>query len=323
MNWRNAADAGDASKSECSRPNKVVAVGEALWDLLPAGPVLGGAPVNFAIHAHEFGAAATLISKVGNDARGRAVVAQLQAAGLSAELVGIDSHRSTGTTTVEIDGHGEPRYAISKPAAWDAIVASPEALAAVAEANAVCFGTLAQRSVATRTAIQLLLARTRKSALCVFDVNLRHPFYSSAIVKASLGMAKVVKLNEEELNVFVRWFNLRGETLDQLTELAVRFSLDIVALTRGPRGSLILAQGEACEHPGVPIEVRDTVGAGDAFTAALVMGLLHGWPLAKISQIANETAAHVCTQRGATPSLLAALRVDFAENSSESGQVPR
>lgn len=312
MSERKAVAHSDPSKNAPSRIYKVVAIGEVLWDLLPAGRVLGGAPANFAFHAHAFGADVTLISQVGKDALGRAVLAQLRAAGLSVELVGIDSHRSTGTVSVKIGLHGQPHYAIRKPAAWDAIVASPRACAAAAGADAVCFGTLAQRATATRDAIRLLLARTPTSALRVFDVNLRQSFYSSAIVEASLAMANVLKLNVDELDVFTRWFKLRGETLDQLAELALQFSLNTVALTRGSSGSLILARGEACEHPGVPVTVRDTVGAGDAFTAALVIGLLHAWPLAKISQIANEAAAWVCSQNGATPPLFPALRAYFA-----------
>ena len=180
-------------------------------------------------------------------------------------------------------------------------------------ADAVCFGTLAQRSESSRAAIRALLAATRPGALRIFDVNFRPPFVDVTILPESLALANVLKLNEGELPMLTGIFGIHGSPAEQLAALAGHFDLRVVALTHGSAGSLIFADGECSEHPGVRTTVRDTVGAGDAFTAAMTIGLLRGWSLDRINQRANEVAAFVCSQAGATPPLPEDLRRCFAE----------
>lgn len=274
--------------------------------------MLGGAPANFALHARALGADAALVSRVGDDARGHEIIERLGTAGLPTHLIAVDASAPTGTVVVELAGVGQPNYTICEAVAWDRIEASASARAAVAKCDAVCFGSLAQRAPASRDAVRALVAAARPEALRVFDINLRQSFYSREIVEASLELANVLKLNDAELPVLAGMFSLGGDARSQLAQLARIFGLRTIALTRGGRGSLLLDRNEFSEHAGLVAEVQDTVGAGDAFTAALVRGLLHDWPLAATNQRANEVAAFVCSQSGATPPLSAEMRAKFA-----------
>ncbi len=290
----------------------ILAVGEVLWDLLPTGAVLGGAPANFAQHARALGADATMISRVGDDDLGREILARFAAANLPASHVTLDPAAPTGTVTVSLGADGQPSYTIHENVAWDRLTAEPAALMAAAGADVICFGSLAQRAEPSRSAIRALVAATRSDALRIFDINLRQAFYSREVIDASLALANILKLNDTELPVLAKMFALAGDVPAQLAELARRFDLRAIALTRGGGGSLLLADGELAEHPGIAAKVSDTIGAGDAFTAALALGLLKKWPLAEINQRANEVAAFVCTQPGATPKLPNELRQHFA-----------
>ena len=288
-------------------PFKILGIGEILWDLLPSGRQLGGAPANFVCHAQALGAQARLISRVGDDDLGREILARWRALGLPTETIVIDPQAPTGTVSVELAADGQPRFTIHENVAWDRLTADATALAAAAEADAVCFGTLAQRSVAGRRAIGELLAATRSSALRIFDVNLRPPFVDRAVIAESLAEANVLKLNETELPILAAMFSID----DQLATLADRFELRLVALTRGSAGSLLYADGQSSDHAGLPVQVRDAVGAGDAFTAAVTLGFLRHWDLETINQRANEVAAFVCSQAGATPPLPDEIRRPF------------
>jgi len=294
---------------------QIVGFGEVLWDLLPAGKQLGGAPANFVCHAHALGASARLVSRVGNDALGREIIASFAARGLPTETIAVDAEAPTGSVSVEVGPGGQPRYTIHENVAWDRLEASREALAAVERADAICFGTLGQRTKAASESIGTLLAAARPDALRVFDINLRPPFVDPDVIAKSLFAANVLKLNEDELPVLARLFDLSGEPARQIAALADRFSLQFVALTRGADGSLLFADGVLMEQAGSPTAVRDTVGAGDAFTAALVLGFLRRWPLKRISRHANAVAAFVCSQPGATPPLPEALRQPFTQAS--------
>lgn len=267
---------------------RVFSLGEVLWDLLPSGPVLGGAPANFACHARALGAETTLVSRVGDDESGREILARLPH-----DAIQVDPKRPTGTVSVTLEA-GQPHYTIHENVAWDAIEPDTH----VREADAVCFGSLAQRSSISRVSIQQMVAATRPDALRVFDINLRQSFYSREVIETSLALANVLKLNDAELPVIEEMFALRG-----IETIAVRFDLRAVALTRGAAGSALWADGARVEHPGVPATVRDTIGAGDSFTAALTLGLLAGRPLDRILDHANRVAAYVCSQSGATPPL--------------------
>ncbi|MHB8973377.1 MAG: carbohydrate kinase family protein [Pirellulaceae bacterium] len=291
-----------------------IGIGEVLWDLLPTGKQLGGAPANFGYHAHALGAEARVVSAVGGDPLGREILDRLASLGLSTELVATVPS-STGTVSVRLDSKRIPEFIIHEHVAWDAIAISDAALQWVGRADAVCFGTLAQRSEVSRNTIRTLVKRARPSTLKVLDINLRQHFYSKNIIDASLRLANVLKINDEELMTVadLTEISLTGSPLDQMRELADLYQLSTVILTRGEAGSLLLRGDDSFDHPGVvPAQVVDTVGAGDAFTAAVVLGLLAGRSLEAISNAANDLAAYVCTQAGATPPLPEALMAAFA-----------
>jgi len=295
---------------------QIVGLGEVLWDLLPAGKQLGGAPANFVCHAHALGANARLVSRVGDDALGQEVLDRFAARRIPTETIAVDADAPTGTVSVEVSATGQPHFTIHENVAWDHIEADAAALAAVERADAICFGTLAQRTKPASAAIGQLLAATRPEALRIFDVNLRPPFVDDAVITQSLAAANVLKLNEQELPVLARLFSLDGQPERQIATLADRFSLQLVALTRGGEGSLLFSRGEFMEEAASPTVVRDTIGAGDSFTAAVTIGFLRRWPLEKISHHASGIAAYVCSQPGATPALPEDLRRPFAETFS-------
>lgn len=287
---------------------RCLGLGEILWDLLPGGKQLGGAPANFAYHAHALGADARVISRVGHDPLGREILDRLRALGLGTECLTVDPAAPTGTVTVALDARGTPTFTIHENAAWDFLAADEAILAEAARADAVCFGTLGQRHPAARAAIRAVLQATPPHALRVFDINLRQQFYSPEVILKSLELASVLKLNDEELPVVAQLFNLKGAEPEVLRHLAGRFSLQAVALTKGAKGSSLLVGGRLVSHPGSAIAVADTVGAGDSYTAALTLGLLAGHSPERILQFAHQVADYVCTQPGATPPLPPALR---------------
>lgn len=290
---------------------RVLGLGEVLWDLLPGGRQPGGAPGNFAHHARALGADAALVTRIGNDPLGAQLLGFFRDLGLPVDLVQLDPVAPTGTVSVELGADGAPAFTIHEDVAWDRIEATPAALAAVAAADAVCFGTLAQRAEPARRAVQKLVAAAPPAALRVFDINLRQHFHSREVIEESLESARVLKLNDAELPVLARHFALSGAVRDQVEALAARFRLHVVALTRGPNGSLLFGPGGWFDEPGQPVAVKDTVGAGDAFTAALALGLLQGRPLDEVNRLANAVARHVCTCAGATPPLPDSLRAAF------------
>lgn len=289
----------------------VVGLGELLWDVLPGGRQLGGAPANFAYHAGALGAEARVISRVGRDADGRGLVARLTQLGIGTTCIEEDPVAPTSTVTVSLGADGQPAYTIHENVAWDALAGEAAARQAVASADAVYFGTLAQRSETSRRAIRTLLGLVPPTSLRIFDVNLRQHYHSRAIIEESLALADVLKLNETELPQLGEMFHLSGDERTQVDSLARRFALRVVAYTRGGRGSLLRAAGEWSEHAGLPTIVADTVGAGDSFTAALALGLLAGWPLDTVNARATALAAYVCSQPGATPPLPEPLRAPF------------
>ncbi|HWD93330.1 MAG TPA: carbohydrate kinase [Verrucomicrobiae bacterium] len=292
---------------------KVIGIGEVLWDLLPSGPQLGGAPVNFAYHARQMGADVQVITRVGKDGYGCQILQRFKEMNIDTGAVQWDDRLPTGVATVSIDG-GTPHFTINNNAAWDALGVSEEALDAVRSASAICFGTLAQRSDSTSSVIQQLAAATSAKALRVFDVNLRQGFYSREILERSLNIANVLKLNDHELGILSPMFELQGDVRQKIEQLVARFDLRLVALTRADKGSLLHQFGAWSDLPGRKMEIVDTVGAGDAFTAALVMGLLQQFALEDIHRIAADVAGFVCSCPGATPVLPAPLCAAFFSN---------
>lgn len=280
----------------------IIGIGELLWDMLPSGPQMGGAPANFACHAHALGAEAMVVSAVGDEPQGHEIILRLRQLGVDTRGIAIDPGHATGRVDVELGAGGQPTYTIHADAAWDHIPAPPEIVAIASAADAICFGTLGQRGPASRAAIRTLLENTGPDCLRVLDVNLRQSFFSRDLIHESLLMANVVKLNDEELRMVSPMLGIPGESLEeQLGGLLERYGLRLAACTRGGEGSL-LHDGSTClTHPGRETSVADTIGAGDSFTSALTLGLLKGWPLVQIAETANAVAAHVCSCTGAIP----------------------
>ena len=293
-----------------SRRYFCIGLGEVLWDLLPGGRQLGGAPANFAYHAHALGAESLVVSRVGRDDLGRDLLERLNALGLATSGISVDPVAPTGSVSVTLDPSGQPAYTIHTEVAWDLLEAGLEVLRVAAAADAVCFGTLAQRHPVARESIRRVLEATRADALRIFDINLRQRFWSREVIVESLALATVLKLNDEELPILADLLGWPGDD-DQglLARLAQQFDLRAVALTRGARGSLLWTAGRTWNWPGSDLKVADTVGAGDSYTAALALGLLSGKAPEDILRIAHRVADFVCTQPGATPPMPA----DFAD----------
>jgi fructokinase len=282
----------------------VLGVGELLWDVFPDGRrILGGAPANFAYHAGTLGAHAVAVSAIGSDPLGRELIANFARIGMATDGLAVLPDRMTGTVSVSLDAAGKPTYIIHEGVAWDALPWSDGMARLAAGADVIGFGSLAQRSATSRDTIRRLLASARPDCLKVFDLNLRQQYFSRDVVAESLTAANVLKLNDEELPVVARLLGLPQTEDDALSILMARYDLSMVALTRGSHGSLLLSRQARHEYPGCPAQVVDTVGAGDAFTAALAIGLHQGLALDAINAAANRLAAHVCAQAGATPPL--------------------
>lgn len=285
-----------------------------LWDVLPGGLQLGGAPANFACMISALGDAGVIASRIGTDALGDEALGQLLSRGVDTSHVQRDEERLTGTAQVRVGADGQPDFTIAEGAAWEGLAWTPQWEALAARADAVCFGTLAQRAPAARETIQRFLRATRPTALRVFDVNLRQHFHSAEIVAESLRAATLVKLNHDELPRVAEMLELGGRGEYAIANRLIQvFDLKLICVTRGARGSLLASDDEMIEHPGVPISVADTVGAGDAFTAALVYHFLRGAGLEKMSAAANHLGSWVASQPGATPCLPATVLVSVRE----------
>jgi fructokinase len=279
----------------------VVGLGEILWDLLPSGRQMGGAPANFAFHARSLGAESVVVSAVGDDEPGRAILAELDRRGLDRSGIATVPSVPTGLVAVELDAAGVPRYKIREGVAWDTIPWQPRTAELASTADAVCYGTLAQRSDASRRTIDAFLAATRPACLRVLDLNLRQAYYSRDLVHGLLSRSNVLKLNDDELRTVAGLLSLPGTEAEVLEGLLTAYPLTMIALTKGAGGSLFCGPGCTARHFGVPVAAVDTVGAGDAFTAALVVGMLKGKSWSDIGETANRLASHVCTQKGAWP----------------------
>ncbi len=287
----------------------VAGLGEVLFDVLAASEQIGGAPMNFAYHVNALGARGLPVSTVGDDERGERALRELAERGLDVSAVSVLPGSPTGYVTADVNAEGVAEYTFPDDVAWDRLSLNKAAMAAAKEADAVCFGSLAQRSPASKAAIETFLDATRPETLKVFDLNLRQTFYSKTIIEDSLKRADALKLSDEELPALAGWFALTGKQADMVSTLVRLFGLRLCVLTRGGDGSLLATPDQISEHPGVPTEISDTIGAGDAFTASAVLGLLLGGPLDEINDHANRLAAYVCSQAGAMPPIPASLRL--------------
>lgn len=292
----------------------MIGLGELLWDLLPQGPMLGGAPANYAVTACSMGASAAVISRIGSDENGKKAVSQLAKLDLNIDHIQVDPLRPTGTVSVSIDDFGHPQYTIHENVAWDFIHNLTSALQIAQVADSICFGSLAQRSETSRATIHEILQVMKPQSLRVFDVNLRQNYFSRDVLESSLELANVLKVSEEELPRFADCLGLHGPEDAVVPQLARKYGLILTAITRGSRGSLLIRGDERSDHPGVATQVADTIGAGDAFSAAMTLGLLAGLELDIINERANRVAAFVCSQHGATPAFPPELKGLFIKS---------
>ncbi len=282
---------------------KIAGMGELLWDVLPQGKQMGGAPCNFAFHALQAGFNAHVISAVGADQEGEEILGVMDELGLKKDYVQVHPVYPTGTVTVLLADEGIPEYTIHENVAWDHIHWDEQLRILASEVDAVCFGSLAQRNMESGDSIRRFLEATHAECLRVYDINLRQSFYDRENILHSLELANVLKLNEDELPVLAGFLDLKGDVEVLLRSLLERFSLKLIAYTRGSQGSCLMTPEELSYSEVPPVKIADTVGAGDSFTATLLAGVLNGLPLKKVHTIATEVAAFVCSQQGATPKL--------------------
>ena len=293
----------------------VTGIGEALWDCLPEGRKFGGAPTNFAYHCSQFGLNAWAASAVGNDALGDEILDICK--GVNLQVICPKVPYETGTVQVTLDKNGIPQYEIKTGVAWDNIPYS-EALARLAQqTDAVCFGSLAQRNPVSRNTIQSFIKNMPTDALKVFDINLRQNFYSKELIEKSLELCNILKINDEELVTVSRLFGWQTESEEDFStiwqnfdfksncrSILAKYKLHMLILTCGVNGSYVFTPDGEISQQGTPkVEVADTVGAGDSFTAAFVSSILIGKTVKDAHKRAVEVSAYVCTQHGAMPPL--------------------
>jgi fructokinase len=295
--------------AQSTQPQLVIGIGELLWDLLPSGPRLGGTVSNFAVMAGRLGSRAVCASRVGADDLGRRARADLSGLPLDTAHLQTDSLHPTGTVGVRLKD-GQPQYTFEEPVAWDSLELSEDWLALAAGAAAVCFGTLAQRNPVSRRTIEGFLAATPVNCVRVFDINLRAPFYSTEVIERSLKLTTLLKMNDSEMPLMLDLLGLgNGNDIAEQALLAGarrlldRFPVNLVCVTMGGSGSLLVTREQVDRHAGIPIRVVDTVGAGDAFTAALTHYYLRKAPLSVINDAGNRWGSWVASQAGAMPRL--------------------
>ena len=276
----------------------IVGIGEILWDMLPSGKALGGAPANFAYHAGRLGEEGWAVSAVGDDALGREILELVASKGLHSMIAVTD--KPTGTVQVELDDRGVPAYNIMEDVAWDNIPFTPEMEELAKRADAVCFGSLVQR-MNSRSSVMRFIRAMRPDALKVFDINLRQHYYSCEVIKESLMLADILKINDEEIRIVAGMLGLSDDAVTACRELIGSFGLRLVILTKGPEGSEVITADKVIPQGVDDVEIVDTVGAGDSFTAAFTVAYLRGDTLAEAQRLASATASYVCSRKGAMP----------------------
>jgi fructokinase len=315
-----------------TEPWLILGIGELLWDMFPEGSkpagdsersavngLLGGAPANFAVMAGRLGDHAAILSRIGRDDLGRKAIDALDTLPVDTSHLQVDPLHDTGRVTVALKD-GQPEYVIHQPSAWDFFELSDEWVRLAERADAICFGSLAQRSPESRQTIQTLVAQTSADCVRVFDVNLRVPFYSAETLQESLELATVVKMNDAEVPTVLTTLGIAEEdeaVASKLRSGAQRLlaefpDVQMVAITRGGHGSILIRRDEWDEHPGIPIRVADTIGAGDAFTAAVTHYLLRGADLPTLNEAGNRWGSWMAAQSGAMPVLPDATRAGIA-----------
>lgn len=292
----------------------VIGLGELLWDCFEDERRPGGAPANVAFQANQLGCQGTVVTRVGQDDLGTELLEFLKQQGLSIDYVQVDKSFPTGTVTVKYSDANDPQYTIHEHVAWDHLEFNDDLAVLMQQSQAVCFGTLAQRETASREAIHQCLSATGENCLVVYDVNLRQEYYERSWIERSLAAAKMVKLNQDEVGKLGKVLGLSADSLEQFAnQVQGEYGLEAVCVTRGAEGCLIYAGGQEYNIPGSPVEVADAVGAGDAFTAALISRRLLGWGWEQAALFANRVGGLVASQSGAMP----VLKQEFEKISQE------
>jgi fructokinase len=291
-------------KMQIEKKPVIVGLGEILWDLLPQGRQLGGAPANFAYHCHALGADGVVVSAVGDDKDGFEILNALTEMGIETTYLKKNKDYPTGTVSVELSQVGHADYTIHSPVAWDDIKWSESLSELASKCDAVCFGSLAQRNAVSQKTIRQFLEATPDNCMRVFDINIRQDYITEEIIRKSLRLANILKLNDEEWPVVASMLGIGdADELTVVKQLISSYKLKCVMLTKGSAGSRLYTNDEVSFCESQEVSVVDTVGAGDSFTAAAVMGFIEGKTLKQIHQRASKVADYVCTQQGATPLL--------------------
>lgn len=286
----------------------VVGLGEVLWDMLPEGRKIGGAPVNFAYHAGQFGIDTMAVSAIGNDKLGEDTIAEMNGKHLNHIFPSVPY--PTGSVQVKLDEKGVPAYDIKENVAWDNIPFTNEIESVARSCRAVCFGSLAQRNTVSRSTIRKFIESTPDGCIRIFDINLRQNFYTSNVIHDSLELCNILKINDEEIMLVSRMFNYDSSNIENVCRTIMEdFSLEMVILTCGTKGSYIFTKDDVSFMPTPKVNVADTVGAGDSFTGSFCAAILRGLPVAEAHKKAVEVSAYVCTQNGAMPEIPESMKL--------------
>lgn len=286
----------------------VVGLGEVLWDMLPEGRKIGGAPVNFAYHAGQFGIDTMAVSAIGNDKLGEDTIAEMNGKHLNHIFPSVPY--LTGSVQVSLDEKGVPAYDIKENVAWDNIPFTNEIESVARNCRAVCFGSLAQRNAVSRNTIRKFIESTPSGCIRIFDINLRQNFYTSNVIRDSLEHCNILKINDEEIMLVSRMFNYDSSNIENVCRTIMEdFSLEMVILTCGTKGSYIFTKDGVSFMPTPKVNVADTVGAGDSFTGSFCAAILRGLPVAEAHKKAVEVSAYVCTQNGAMPEIPESMKL--------------
>jgi fructokinase len=277
----------------------VAGIGEVLWDQLPQGDVLGGAPANVAYHAGQLGAESYIISAVGKDKLGDEIISRLNGKGINLLISRVAN--PTGTVKVTLDDNGVPDFVITMDVAWDYIELTSESLKLASQLDAVCFGSLAQRNIVSRNSITKFLNLLPEHALKIFDINLRQNFYNKQLINESIMISNVLKINEEELSIVAKLYGWQGNEEYLCRKLLNDFELKLLAYTCGANGSYLFSKDDQSYIKTPVVKVKDTIGAGDSFTAALMVSLLNGYKLSECHSLAVDLSAFLCENDGAMP----------------------
>lgn len=278
--------------------DNVVIFGEMLWDCLPSGPVAGGAPMNVALNLHQLGLNSRLISAVGKDEDGEKLLEFLSGFGLPLDLIQIKSNHETSRVLVDTSDPENIKYTIVSPVAWDFIEWNEKLDQVVEEADAFVFGTLGVRN---NESLKTLIKLLQHPTLRIFDANLRPPFYDFEVIETLLGYADVLKINEDEMEIFADYFQTEPTLEDLCFYLDQHFPMEIICVTRGSKGAVIYQKGKIIEHPGYVVKVQDSIGAGDAFLSGFIKTYLEEKSPEEILDFACKIGGFVATQKGGTP----------------------